>query len=62
MNHPVFLANWHSHTFRCKHAAGDVAEPALRQVATAVAGGAVAATSAIRFLNANPLPSDGVPA
>ncbi len=43
-------------------AAGDVAEPALRQVATAVAGGAVAATSAIRFLNANPLPSDGVPA
>ena len=42
-------------------AAGDVAEPALRQVATAVAGGAVAATSALRFLNANPLPSDGVP-
>lgn len=26
MNQPVFLANWHSHTFRCKHAAGDVAD------------------------------------
>ena len=43
-------------------AAGDVVEPALRQVATAVAGGAVAATSAIRYLNANPLPSDGASA
>ncbi len=25
MRHP-FLANWHTHTFRCKHAAGDVAD------------------------------------
>ena len=39
-------------------AAGDVAEPALRQVATAVAGGAVAATAAIRWLNAKPLSPD----
>ena len=40
-------------------AAGDVAEPALRQVATAVAGGAVAATAAIRYLNAKPPSPDG---
>ena len=26
MDHPPFLANWHTHTFRCKHAAGDVAD------------------------------------
>ena len=26
MKHPPFLANWHSHTFRCKHAAGDVSD------------------------------------
>ena len=26
MDHPAFHANWHSHTFRCKHAAGDVAD------------------------------------
>ena len=23
---PEFIANWHSHTFRCKHATGDVAD------------------------------------
>ena len=40
-------------------AAGDVAEPALRQVATAVAGGAIAATAAIRWLGNHPLPSAG---
>ena len=34
--------------------AGDVAEGFLRQVATAVASGAVAATSALRYLNARP--------
>ena len=26
MNQPRFRSNWHSHTFRCKHAAGDVAD------------------------------------
>lgn len=26
MKHPEFIANWHSHTFRCKHADGDVAD------------------------------------
>lgn len=26
MNHPEFTANWHSHTFRCKHAAADVSD------------------------------------
>lgn len=26
MNHPEFISNWHSHTFRCKHAAGDAVD------------------------------------
>ena len=42
-------------------AAGDVAEPRLRQVATAVAGGAVAATAAIRYLSEHPARGDARP-
>ncbi len=26
MTSPLFRSNWHSHTYRCKHAAGDVAD------------------------------------
>ena len=35
-------------------AAGDVVAPFLRQVCTAVASGAVAATSALRYLRSRP--------
>jgi histidinol-phosphatase (PHP family) len=40
MDHPDFIANWHSHTFRCKHAAGDVADycAAARRAGLAILG------------------------